>query len=135
MLDVFLKTGKHPATLKETSAILDLLRSRILNMNTAPTATAPGKPHTPILDKLAASGGKATLSELGAAARPTTAPSKAPADNLPRTSTGRVDSLEITRRQLDQRQAERKAASDAVSRKNPPRRSFVGKQSKYHVED
>jgi hypothetical protein len=59
----------------------------------------------------------------------------APADNLPRTATGRIDSLELTRRHLDQRQAERKAASDAVSRKNPPRRSFVGKQSKYHVED
>jgi hypothetical protein len=114
-LDSFLRTGKHPATAKETSAILDLLRNRILN--TAPAATAHGKPHTPILDKLAASGGKATLSELAAAARPTAAPGKAPGDGLPRTSTGRVDSLEITRRQIDQREQQRKAASIAVGTK------------------
>jgi hypothetical protein len=124
MLDSFLRTGKHPATAKETSAILDLLRSRILNMNTAPTATAPGKPHTPILDKLAASGGKATLAELVAAARPTTAPSKAPGDGLPRTATGRIDSLELTRRQIDQREAERKAASLAVGIKQVYKSNF-----------
>jgi hypothetical protein len=118
-LDSFLRTGKHPATLKETSAILDLLRSRILNMN-----AAPGKPHTPILDKLAASGGKATLAELVAAARTTAAPSKAPADNLPRTATGRIDSLEITRRYLDQREAEKKAASAAVGVKQCYKTNF-----------
>ena len=123
-LDSFLRTGKHPATLKETSAILDLLRSRILNMNTAPSATAPTRPHTPILDKLVASGGKATLSELGAAARPTTAPSKAPGDGLPRTATGRIDSLELTRRHLDQREAERRAASIAVGTKQAFKTNF-----------
>ena len=124
------KEGKWTATLnnlsvptsitaKETSAVLDLLRSRILNMS-----TAPGKPHTPILDKLAASSGKATLAELVAAARPTTAPAKAPADNLPRTATGRVDSLELTRRHLDQREADRKAASNAIGIKQVYKSNF-----------
>ena len=109
-LDIFLRTGKHPATLKETSAILDLLRSRILNMSTAPT-----KPHTPILDRLAASGGKLSLAELS----PTIAAHAGALDpaNLPRTATGRIDSLELTRRHLDQREADRKAASLAVGTK------------------
>ena len=56
-------------------------------------------------------------------------------NNLPRLATGKIDSLKITNLLERQRAAERQKASDAVSRKNPPRRSFVGKQSKYFVED
>ena len=56
-------------------------------------------------------------------------------NNLPRLATGKIDSLAITAMQQRQEAAERKAASDAVSRKNPPRKSFVGKPSKYTQPD
>ena len=126
-LDIFLRTGKHPATLKETSAILDLLRSRILNMSTAPT-----KPHTPILDRLAASGGKLSLAELS----PTIAAHAGALDpnTVPRMATGKIDSLAITNAQNRAKAAELAAASKAVSTKRPPGKIVINR-SRYYQPD
>jgi hypothetical protein len=55
--------------------------------------------------------------------------------NLPRLDNGMLDGLAITNAQNRAKAAELKIASHAVSRKNPPRRSFVGKQSRYYQPD
>ncbi len=56
-------------------------------------------------------------------------------NNLPRLDNGKLDSLQITNLLQRQKAAELKIASDAISRKNPPRKSFVGKPSRYTQPD
>ena len=125
-LNTFLTTGQMPTTAREKSALLDQLRSQILSTkqptNQMQSTTIPktltaeflqwkkSNPHGSAQQFTAwkIAGGKAV----------------APADNLPRTATGRIDSLEITRRQIDQREAEKKAASAAVGVKQCYKTNF-----------
>jgi hypothetical protein len=138
-LDSFLRTGKHPATAKETSAVLDLLRSRILTNNeTKPMTTITASltaefmtwkrthPEGTALQFVESRNGTGKTPAPGAGLDP---------KNLPRMATGKIDSLAVTNLLQRQKAHELKIASAAVSRKNPPRKSFVGKQSRYYQPD
>ena len=127
-LNHFLATGQQPLTSRDKAALLDEMRSKLLtNQQTnKPTNMQP----TTIPKTLTAEFLQWKKSNPSGTAQQFTAwkiaggKPVAPADNLPRTATGRIDSLELTRRYLDQREAEKKAASAAVGVKQCYKTNF-----------
>jgi len=141
-LNQFLTTGQQPTTAREKSALLDQCRDKLLTTNqqtnqmqpkikTSMTAefmtwkrTHPdGTAQQFIAHKTKPS---PTIAAHAGALDP---------DSLPRLDNGKIDSLAITNLLERQKAAELKIASDAISRKNPPRKSFVGKPSQYTQPD
>jgi len=141
-INQFLTTGQMPTSAREKSALLDQLRSQILSTN-QPTnqMQSPTIPKTLSAEFLQwkKSNPNGTAQQFTAwkiaGTKPPTPGAGLDPNNPPRLATGKIDSLAITAMQQRQKAAELKIASDAVSRKNPPRRSFVGKQSRYYQPD
>ena len=143
----FIAFGTIPQSTKERSALLDQLRNQILqtskpsttkSMTTKPTPTITASLTSEFMAwKRTNPDGTAqqfTAWKIAGGKTPTPGAGLDP-NNPPRLATGKIDSLAITNALERQKAAERQKASDAVSRKNPPRRSFVGKQSRYYQPD
>jgi hypothetical protein len=132
-----------PSTAREKSALLDQLRNQLLTNQTKqmttksePTISASLTGEFMTWKRTNPSGTALQFVEQRNGTNKPPAPGAGlDPGNLPRLDTGKINSLEITAMQQRQKAHELKIASDAVSRKNPPRRSFVGKLSKYTQPD
>ena len=143
-LDSFLRTGKHPATAKETSAVLDLLRSRILTNNeTKPMTTKPTPTITASMTaefmtwkKKNPHGTAQQFIAHKTKPSPTIAAHAGALDpnTVPRMATGKIDSLALTNQALRAQAEELKAASASIQQKRGFKRTVINR-SKYHKPD
>jgi hypothetical protein len=139
-LSNFLATGHRPSTTKATSALLDQLRNKILttnNQNEPMTSTSQLTKEFIQWKRTNPNGTAAQFTAWktsGGKASPTIASHCAGLDpaNLPRMATGQIDSLAITNKIERQKQADRKALSNAVSAKRLPGKIVINR-SKYSV--
>ena len=127
-LNQFLATGRQPTTAREKSALLDQCRDSLLSIiqqtKIMQSTTIP-KTLTAEFLQWKKSNPSGTAQQFtawktsGGKPSPTIAAHAGALDpaTLPRTATGRIDSLELTRRKIAQREADRKAASLAVGTK------------------
>ena len=136
-LKQFLTTGQQPTTAREKSALLDQCRNQLLSTNNQ------NEPMTSQLTKEFIQWKRTNPSGTAAqfTAWKTTGPKKPSATinafatgidpaNLPRLSTGKLDSLAISNSLARAKAAELAAASAAVSARRAPNRTVINK-SKY----